>query len=113
MGLDFVGSNARWSYSGFSSFRRKLASEVGVTLNNMDGFGGSQEWPKLKDPVLVLLNHSDCDGHLTPKECSKLAPRLRELVKDWPKKDYDRQQALKLASGMANCAKTKKRLLFT
>ena len=30
MGLDFIQSNAHWSYSGFHQFRERLAKEIGI-----------------------------------------------------------------------------------
>lgn len=38
MGLDFNKSEAHWAYSGFNRFRVKLAEEIGVCLNFMEGF---------------------------------------------------------------------------
>ena len=100
MGIDFSRSKAHWSYSGFAGFRRRLALEIEVDLGMMDGFGGDIPFDSIKDPIEPLLNHSDCDGGLTPNDCSKVAPRLRELVSDWDDDDYDKKHALFLAEGM-------------
>jgi hypothetical protein len=80
----------------------------------MAGFGekGTTPWKNVKDPIVPLLNHSDCDGHLTPTQCKKAAPRLRELVEDWPDDDYDKRSALELADGMEEAAKAKENLVF-
>jgi hypothetical protein len=62
------------SYSGFSIFRKKLAEAVGINLNEMAGFAKDtegKEWTE-KEPFYELLNHSDCDGVLTPKQCGQL-----------------------------------------
>ena len=112
MGLDFVGSEASWSYSSFGNFRRRLAKEIGIDLDNMVGFGGKIKWNNIKDPIKDLLNHSDCDGHLTPTQCKKIAPRLIELVSKWEDIDFDKEAALLLAKGMTECAKAKKNLEF-
>jgi len=112
MGLDFNYSNAGWSYSGFNNFRRKLAKEIGVDLDKMIGFGGKIEWDTVKDPIKYLLNHSDCDGHLTPLRCKRVAPRLIELVSKWDNIDYDKKTALELAEGMLECAMVNKNLEF-
>lgn len=100
MGLDFSHSNAHWSYSGFYNFRRRLAQEINVDLEMMDGFGGGIPFDLIKDSIEPLLNHSDCGGGLTPSDCAKVAPRLRELVKGWADDDYDKINALRLAEGM-------------
>jgi hypothetical protein len=142
MGLGFVGAEAHWSYFGFNNFRRKLALEIGVCLDLMEyfwvpGYSNSSfeicknmvgmetvnkyfswlppspmKWKNIKDPIVDLLNHSDCDGSLTPSQCRKIAPRIRELVADWSDEDYDKRQALLLADGMENCSKSRKRLKF-
>ena len=113
MGLDFRGSDAHWSYGGFHRFRARLAMEVGIDLENMQGFGGKQiSWDGVYDPLKWLLSHSDCDGEMSPKECEKVYPRLREIIGKWPDDDYDKIQATRLADGMENCALDDKPLIF-
>lgn len=119
MGLDFSHREAHWSYGGFMSFRIRLASEIGIDLLQMDGFkqdgnGGyikGLSWKNIKDPVKLLLNHSDCDGELTTEQCRLIAPRLRELVKGWPD-DYDKMMALELSLGMEEAALKGEPLVF-
>ena len=58
------------------------------------------KWDNINDPIVFLINHSDCDGYI---ECSRLpsiASRLRELVSEWDDGDYDKKKALELADGM-------------
>ncbi|MFD0587662.1 hypothetical protein ACFQZE_06580 [Paenibacillus sp. GCM10027627] len=112
MGLDFSHCEARWSYSGFNNFRKKLANELGFNLNEMQGFGGSRKFNEIKDDIVYLLDHSDCDGHITAKRCAKVAPRLRELVKTWDNEDYDKIKALELAEGMECAASMGEKLEF-
>ena len=114
MGVNFTHCDAGWSYSGFHRFRQRLAEAVGINdLDDMAGFRplfydqqNPTEHPNLSwqpyedDPIRILLNHSDCDGELTPDECRAVWPRLREMVKDWPEGDYDRIKALELSDGM-------------
>lgn len=99
MGLDFSHTDARWSYGGFNNFRRRLANEIGMNLDDMEGFDGNIPFHIYQDDIIPLLNHSDCDGELTPDECKQVAPRLRELVSGW-EDDYDKSKALDLADGM-------------
>ena len=100
MGLDFNHCEARWAYSGFAHFRRKLAKEIGMDLDKMEGFGGDIPFSNYEDDILPLLDHSDCDGELTVEECKRVAPRLRQLVSTWENDDYDKIKALDLVSGM-------------
>ena len=97
-----------WSYSGFNIFRLELAKLIGMDLMEMKGFSYRPEaipWESVPyDPIFPLLNHSDCDGELTPEECSEVYPRLRELLATYPY-EYDRGQGGMLADMMEHCAK--------
>lgn len=74
------------SYKGFRCFRRRLAAEEGIDLDVMAGFGtglGQVSWDGVTSPLIPLLNHSDCDGHLTPAQCAQMMPRLAEICERW------------------------------
>lgn len=124
MGLNFmVGdemSDAQWSYGGFMRFREKVAKEIGINLLEMDGFK-HEGWPrqrmkgilwKMEDPIELLLNHSDCDGRLSAKQCAKVWPRLAELIKGWPDSDYDKKSGMALVESMRGCVEKNKSLRF-
>ncbi|MFE3202161.1 hypothetical protein [Embleya sp. NPDC059237] len=77
MGLDFSHTDAHWSYSGFMRFREAIAAHEGIDLWQMQGFNSGPDaisWSTVTSPLKALLNHSDCDGHLTPEECAVVAP---------------------------------------
>ena len=96
MGLDFSHSQAHFSYGGFHQYRIEIGKLVGVNYDNPT----PQEWEKLTksdDPIKYLLDHSDCDGYITPARCEKLAVRLKEIVAIWRK-------------GMTNIEKAKEAL---
>ncbi len=112
MGIDFSHGQARWSYGGFNNFRQRLAQILGFNLNDMIGFGGDLSWDQVHDPIKDLLDHSDCDGDLSPEQCATIAPRLREMVTAWPNDEYDKVSALKLAEGMELAAAEGERLIF-
>lgn len=113
MGLDFSHCEAHWAYSGFARFRNKLAEQIGLHGYNDIGDTADPKFePFKKDPIIHLLAHSDCDGHLTPKQCAKVAPRLREIVSAWPDSDYDKVKALELVEGMELAAKENQKLKF-
>lgn len=92
MGIDFRYRiepddipNVGCSYSNFARLRRSLASLVGIDLASMDGFyrgdGTCVSWDAFaSEPLVPFLNHSDCDGELSPCDCAKVAARLRELI---------------------------------
>lgn len=157
MGLGFSHGGVSWSYGGFGNFRRKLAREIGVNIDQMSGFAEEEvllqskaalqqaqdavvkvvdskshclgssykykymseminhkpmSWDKIKDPIKHLLYHSDCDGSLSLLECVDIAPRLRELVADWPEEDIDKNRALSLADAMDEASEAGERLEF-
>lgn len=112
MGLDFSHGNAHWSYSGFNNFRRRLAAQIGLDLNDMIGFGGWRTWDDINDKIKPFLTHSDCDGSLTIKQMKVIIPRLKELTKEWAEDDYDKQNCNDLIKGMQKAIKENKKLQF-
>ncbi len=126
MGLAFTHTGTptdhrcpHWGYSGFNLFRERLATTEGFDLNDMQGYSqghildpqrihGTRSWDEITSPLKPLLNHSDCDGHLTATECAQVAPRLREAIASWPPEngalDDDRDGGLELAACMEACA---------
>jgi hypothetical protein len=111
MGIDFSHCDAHWGYGGFNRMRTNIAALAGITLDNMEGFGGKIGWKNIVDPIKHFLNHSDCDGILTAKECEEIAPRLKELAAKL-EDAYDKTNALELARGMEEAASAGESLKF-
>ena len=84
MGLDTTHNAWHGPYSSFAKWRIWLASKIGLDLDTMVGFGGDVEWSDtLKaHPLYPLLNHSDCDGELSPSECKLIAEGLGVIIRD-------------------------------
>lgn len=112
MGISFRPGTASWSYGGFHRFREHLMTDLGLELDQMFGFGGTKSWSEVHDPLVLFLNHSDCDGELAPEVCAIVAPRLRELILTWDPLDYDVYAGHNLADAMDECARTQRPLLF-
>lgn len=136
MGIDFRHDNRpdghhcpQWAYGGFNRFRTRLAASEGFILDEMQGFSngnyfsddyvpGTRSWDEITTALKPLLNHSDCDGELTPEECAQVAPRLREVAAGWPEDGvamvdaFDYRGALALAECMEICAASGSRLVF-
>jgi hypothetical protein len=109
--LDFE-ERAHWSYSGFDRFRRRLARSCGFT-EELETLWQEQPDDFRMHILWQLLNHSDCDGTLSPIACSVLTRELALAVWGWePADDYDRINAIKLAYHMGECARQGKRLEF-
>lgn len=117
MGL--IVSHGAWDggYSGFMTWRKKLAEVAGLPpLELMEGFYtpisntglptlycGDREnqkylqhlddvlpikWSCLKkDPLHILLQHSDCDGYIKSSQCLKIAKSLEKLIPLMPDGD--------------------------
>lgn len=102
MGLDTTYEAWHGAYSAFFRWRRKLAFVAGYSYfhpvhSGLDGEcrnGRFVDWDLLNtpliaqgnwltkpdDPLLILLAHSDCDGHIRYEDCIPLADRLEELM---------------------------------
>jgi hypothetical protein len=96
MGLDTTHDAWHGSYSTFGEWRAHVARAAGFPpLSEMLGFGGKRSWDTVsKNSRLVpLLNHSDCDGELTPTECAGIAEALGELIDRMPDYMPDYQDA--------------------
>lgn len=116
MGVDFwflKHSDVYMSYTTFHQIRKTLAQGIGMNLDEMKGYGGSGKWEDWNDDLIPLLNHSDCEGQLTWKECQRIYPRLREIANrvHW-ENEGDKELALNLADVMEECAKKKMYLEF-
>lgn len=82
MGLQTTHDCWTGSYSHFDRFRMAVAAAVGIDLNSMQRFGGSTSWDIFaKDPIRILLEHSDCEGDIAVADLLPLAGRLDEVAK--------------------------------
>jgi hypothetical protein len=111
MGLNFSHCDAHWSYGLFHEFRELLASEIGMNLNQMEGFGGTIPFTDFDDPIIPFLEHSDCDGSLSVEECQQVAPRLAELTAHWPEVNFKRE-IRSLIDGMERAVQENQPLCF-
>ena len=121
MGLDFRGADAHWSYGGFHRFRERIAKIVNIDLNEMEGFttdGTGMSFPLIEEePLVILLDHSDCDDDIHPEQLKLLAPRFEEVLNILKESvgevlDYDCQEGFKLLKGMKECIENNERLQF-
>lgn len=123
MGIDFSHTTAQWSYIGFGAFRRALALFEGFELDDMDGFGGDRDWSTVDTDLAPLLNHSGCDGEMSPDDCRRVALRLRVVIDElWPEEravweidpgaHFNRRSGLALADGMDAAASANEFLIF-
>jgi hypothetical protein len=83
MGLDTSHGCWHGAYSAFHRLRKKICEVAGYgDLDKREGFsdgGHGIPWPT-DDPLVKLLNHSDCDGEIAAEDCGPIADRLEELL---------------------------------
>lgn len=80
MGLDTTHECWHGAYSAFNRWRNKISEVAGYgPLDDREGFGGDKPWPD-GDALVLLLNHSDCDGELPWERCGEIADRLESLL---------------------------------
>lgn len=90
-------------YIGFTRFRIALAKSYNQEFGELYEkwlFAGrwgnepmsKQEFNRLNklanDNLDILLQHSDCDGKLTPKECKAIYEVTKDLKCDYPQNNY-------------------------
>ena len=95
MGLDVSHDAWGGAYSAFTRFRNALATAAGYNVEDRSvwlDWGHVEEknlygeWDAVPcntlgpDPLLFLIIHSDCEGHIEPEHCALLADRLEELL---------------------------------
>lgn len=101
MGLDVSHDCWHGAYSAFARWRNELARVAGYEMGEIEYDGGFKaegplvvlherwtaenfqgDWPDgpPEDPLLLLIVHSDCDGHLAPEHAEFLAMRLEQLM---------------------------------
>lgn len=124
MGLDC--SHDAWSaaYSAFYRWRLAVAEAAGYKTGiGMNGTHYILDWENIpegalmgeweetpEDPLVVLLAHSDCDGHIHPEQAKPLADRLEELL---PKLDSDwHPRTDQFITGLCEASAANETLLF-
>jgi len=97
MGLDTSHDAFHGAYSAFNRFRQKIASAAGGSFPpHFIMVNGDLERDPDKDQnmwympdevtvennpgLFVFMRHSDCDGEITPEECTQVADDLEALL---------------------------------
>lgn len=127
MGVTIGNTGVSMTCTGFYEFRKALAKEIGIDLDEMDGFGitfqGGQivqiedlkSWEQIPDPgdpLVTLLNHSDVDGELGVAESIFCGERLEEIAGAWPDDHLWKQTALVLGEKLVEAGTIGERSIF-
>lgn len=84
MGLDTTHNCWHGAYSSFNRFRYSLAEQIGVNLDEYDGYGfGDKDLESIDHDIMPLLNHSDCDGELTVEESKRIVNGLNNILENF------------------------------
>jgi hypothetical protein len=76
MGLDTTHGCFNGPYSAFMRFRIHVAEAAGYGVD----YYYKPYLTEGDDPILILLNHSDCDGIIEAKDCAPLADAMEALL---------------------------------
>jgi len=106
MGLDTTHNCWQGSYGSFNQFRYNLAKQIKINLDDYIEYGsGIKTLSDLDDDLIPLLNHSDCEGILTPDECKKIVKGLNDILNNFNPDlvnhdtDYFKKQIIRFRDG--------------
>lgn len=85
MGLNTTHGAWDGPYSCFNDFRYAIGKRIGINMDDYIGYNpmtGTKELDDIEHPVRYLLDHSDCDGELSPSECTLIAFGLDQIMNE-------------------------------
>lgn len=83
MGLDTTHGCFQGSYTSFFSFKCDIENQIKIKLKNDYSLTKICELIEINTFLEPLLNHSDCDGELTPQECEKIVVGLNYILNNF------------------------------
>lgn len=118
MGL--VTSHNCWkgSSSYFNRFRRALANQIGIDLNDYIGYSenGTKDLESIPHDIMPLLYHSDCDGELSVDECTQIAKGLLDILANFKKTNQPyinfKQDIIQFRNGCLDAASKNETVIF-
>ena len=117
MGVAFSHCTAQWAYSGFMSFRQKIASTIlGKPCDLYQMYKNDKMNVFVDHPLYGFLMHSDCDGELTCEAMVRYIPALSDILGEWTRNnsgiDFDFDTGWKLIAGMKEAVRLNENLEF-
>ena len=118
MGLDTTYDCWNGPYLSFNRYRYSLGHQIGINLDDYEGYNkeGSKDLKSIKNELMPLFNHSDCDGRLTLKECKSIVKGLNDILENFNKEieaDYDfKENITKFRDGCLRAISDKKMVHF-
>lgn len=82
MGLNTTHNCWHGPYSSFNAFRFALARQIGINLDEYDGYNskGTKDLETIEHDLQPLFNHSDCDGDLKVEESVQIVKGLNNVL---------------------------------
>jgi len=117
MGLDTTFGCFNGPYSTFARFRKSLCLQIDIDINELKEYGGNKGFAKdLDHDIMPLINHSDCDGRLTIKECKRIVKGLTSIKENFDNskgRDFDFIEMIdKFIDGCNDAIKKRKMVHF-
>lgn len=83
MGLDTTHNCWHGPYSSFHRFRKSLAAQIGINLEDFEGYNGDKRFEDVNHGIIPLLDHSDCDGELSVEESKQIVEGLNNILENF------------------------------
>jgi hypothetical protein len=118
MGLDTSHDCWHGPYGSFNRFRTTLAKQIGIDLNDYNGYGGegNKDLNSIDHDIMPLLNHSDCDGRLTIAESRRIIKGLNNILENYKEDipcDYDfKEQIERFRNGCTDAVSKRQMIKF-
>ena len=61
----------------------------GITLSEMQGFGGRRPWSDVSTVLAPFLDHPDDHGDLSAADCAAMLPQLEAIASRWLRETRD------------------------
>ncbi len=119
MGLGTSHNCWHGPYSSFNRFRKSLAAQIGISLDEYIGYGdnGTKDLLTIQHDIMPLLNHSDCDGYLTVEESTKIINGLNAILNNFNEKiesDYNfKELIVQFRDGCIDAVFKKEKIKFS
>lgn len=118
MGLDTTHDCWHGPYSSFNRFRFDLAKQIDINLYRYMGYNdnGILKLDSIKHDIMPLLNHSDCDGKLTIRECRRIVKGLNSILENLNENiefyDIFKEKIIQFRDGCLNAIGKKEQVYF-
>lgn len=80
MGLDTSHNCWHGPYSAFNRFRYSLGYQIGINLDDYDGYGGEKDLASIQHDLQPLFDHSDCDGYIEVEDSKRIVKGLNDVL---------------------------------